>query len=100
MENDISTVGGLIEYLKTLPQEAAVYVADGQSYRLQEDYPDWNEDLNVKFPLHFVWIERGLRIDARKEQLVRSPGNILNPEAFFDTLSDEPETIVTLVGCR
>jgi hypothetical protein len=99
-DTDISTVGGLIEYLKTLPQDAAVYVADGETYRFQDDYPDWDEADNAKFPIETVAVERGLTMDEQKER-VRTMSGIVNPEVLLDTITeDEPKTIVTLVGVR
>ena len=90
MEKDIGTVGGLIEYLKTLPQDAAVFIGDGEVYRSREDYPDWNEDENVAFPLDSVTFRLG-----RKAEDIPTHESV--PREF---VFDEPEKIVTLVGVR
>jgi hypothetical protein len=105
---DIGTVGGLVEYLKSLPQDAAVYIADGQSYRFVEDYPDWDERENASFPIEAVTFREGLTgeeqdaqfneaQEARKARGLRP--TIRNPEMLPPSV-DEPEKIVTLLGCR
>ncbi len=104
---DIGTVGGLVEYLKILPQDAAVYVADEQTYRSKEDYSDWDERDNVSFPLGTVTLRRGLSAEEQTKQFLernqelkeQGRARIMNPE-MFPPEPDEPEKIVTLVGCR
>jgi hypothetical protein len=104
----------LIEYLKTLPQDAAVYIADGEAYRFVEDYPDWDERDNASFPIEIVSLRKGLtdeqrRINtiergrARAAQLPEKLGAahmqaVESIAAFVE--ADEPAQIVTLIGCR
>jgi hypothetical protein len=118
--SDIGTVAGLIEYLKTLPQDAAVYVADGESYRLQEDYPDWDQENNASFPLEFVEVvegrsaeeqreaflrqtkENNRRADERSLDYVKQGKGYTDPEGFVNSFPyrDDPALMVTLVGSR
>lgn len=91
-------VSELIEELKTLPQDAAVHVADGQSYRLKEDYPDWNEDDNRSFPLDFVQVRHGRSAQEMQERQMRSKV-IVNPEMLPPAVA-EPAVMATLVGVR
>jgi hypothetical protein len=113
MTKDIGTVGGLVEYLKTLPQDAAVYVADGESYRFVEDYPDWDVRDNASFPIESVamrdgrtaeqqstdylerWDERSTHLSPAQKAASRTA-----MEEIAEFAVDEPAQIVTLVGCR
>jgi len=97
-------LGGLVEYLKTLPQDAAVYVADGESYRFVEDYTDWDEDDNASFPIQEVAHRKGQTVEEQHAELDRTleKGHIKDPKGLLaQTIThDEPKTIVTLIGCR
>jgi hypothetical protein len=86
-----------------------VNVADGEPYGLVEDYPDWNEGDNARFPLDYLIQERGQTADEQRQQFRESPERrrrrmkergvkINTPLDWIDKLPaiDEPEVIVTL----